>query len=87
MRFSVQACGDGFAFSVLVMIKRQVLSALLWLSRDSSVKRSFIFYAAIFKGEKEDAGGNSRYKGLILTTKSCGFLEFWESSVFSNVVV
>ncbi len=45
------------------------------------------FYADIFKGEKKDAGGNSRYQGLILTTKTYGFLEFWESSVFSDVVV
>ncbi len=45
--------GMGFAFSVLVMIKRQVLSSLFWLSRDSSVKRSFNFYADIFKGGEE----------------------------------
>lgn len=53
MRFSVQTCGDGFAFSVLVTIKRQVFSALFWLSRDSSVKRSFIFLRRYIQGGEE----------------------------------
>ncbi len=44
------------------------------------------FYADMFRGEKKDAGGNSRYKGLILTKKTYGFLECWEL-VFSSIVV
>lgn len=45
--------GMGFAFSVLVTIKRQVFSALFWLSRDSPVKRSFIFLRRYIQGGEE----------------------------------
>lgn len=50
MRFSVQACGDGFAFSLLVMIKRQVFfGVVLVISR--LISQEIIYFSTqIYSG-------------------------------------